>query len=145
MFAFSTQHVQQRAYAGLEAPGLQVLVDVNWRPVFWDNQETAPERIKEYVDKADILKLSDDEAEFIYGVAHRTSLENPETVCCPSTDTCSPWRLVCACGSVQSCEIWSVAIAELQAEIKRRDKKKDELVREAAAQVFMFDCILPAI
>lgn len=58
----------------------QVLVDVNWRPVFWDDHEAAPQRIRDYIDKADILKLSDDEAEFIYGVGHRVSLEQPEKV-----------------------------------------------------------------
>ncbi|KAK9808320.1 hypothetical protein WJX73_000806 [Symbiochloris irregularis] len=58
----------------------KVLVDVNWRPVFWDDHETAPQQIREYVDKADILKLSDDEAEIIYGVEHGTALDKPESV-----------------------------------------------------------------
>lgn len=57
-----------------------MLIDVNWRPVFWDDQDAAPERIRQYVDGADILKLSDDEAEFIYGVGHRTALDKPEEV-----------------------------------------------------------------
>ena len=73
----------------------QVLVDVNWRPVFWDDHETAPQRIREYVDQADILKLSDDEAEFIYGVGHRTSLENPETVWPPESHPCIRSLVVC--------------------------------------------------
>lgn len=61
----------------------QVLVDVNWRPVFWDDHDTAPQRIRDYVNRADILKLSDDEAEYIYGVGHRVALDNPEVVCLP--------------------------------------------------------------
>ena len=59
---------------------LQVLVDVNWRPVFWDDHKAARGRIREYVNRADILKLSDDEAEFIYDVGHGTALDSPESV-----------------------------------------------------------------
>ena len=55
----------------------QVLVDVNWRPVFWEGHEDAPARIKEYVDKADIIKLSEEEAEFIYGVPCNDALFDP--------------------------------------------------------------------
>ena len=60
----------------------QVLVDVNWRPVFWEGHEDAPERIKEYVDKADIIKLSEEEAEFIYGVPCNDALFDPIQVGC---------------------------------------------------------------
>lgn len=70
-----------------------MLVDVNWRPVFWDDHEAAPQRIRDYIDKADILKLSDDEAEFIYGVGHRVSLEQPEKVSAASY--LQPWLFDC--------------------------------------------------
>ena len=62
-------------------PAPQVLVDVNWRPVFWEGQENAPERIREYVDKADIIKLSEEEAEFVYGVSCNDALYDPIQVC----------------------------------------------------------------
>ena len=62
----------------------QVLVDVNWRPVFWEGHEDAPARIKEYVDKADIIKLSEEEAEFIYGVPCNDALFDPIQVGCAS-------------------------------------------------------------
>lgn len=56
---------------------VQVLVDVNWRPVFWEGQKDIPERIKAYVDKADIIKLSEEEAEFVYGVKCNDALYDP--------------------------------------------------------------------
>ena len=61
----------------------QVLVDVNWRPVFWEGEENIPERIKAYVDKADIIKLSEEEAEFVYGVKCNDVLYDPIQVRCP--------------------------------------------------------------
>ena len=56
---------------------LQVLVDVNWRPVFFDNKEDAREKIIPYVNQADILKMSDEEAEFLYDIPREEALRNP--------------------------------------------------------------------
>lgn len=55
----------------------KVLLDVNWRPVFWPDTSTAPPIIQEIIQRTDFLKLSDDEAEWLFGttepgvIAHR--------------------------------------------------------------------------
>lgn len=55
----------------------KVLLDVNWRPVFWADEAKALEIIKTLMPQADFLKVSDDEAEWLFGttdpgvIAHR--------------------------------------------------------------------------
>ncbi len=46
--------------------GVQVLIDVNWRPVFWPDVESAKATIRKAIADADILKLSEEEAEFLF-------------------------------------------------------------------------------
>lgn len=56
---------------------VKILIDVNWRPVFWTDPDIAPDLIREFLQYADFLKLSDDEAEWLFGttdpgvIAHR--------------------------------------------------------------------------
>jgi len=56
---------------------VKILVDVNWRPVFWKDPAIAPAMIHELISHADFLKLSEEEAEWLYGttgpaaIAHR--------------------------------------------------------------------------
>jgi fructokinase len=57
-----------------------VLVDVNWRPVFWEDPDQAPATIKPYVSKADIVKLSDEEAEWLFGLPASDALQHPDKV-----------------------------------------------------------------
>jgi len=45
---------------------LKVLVDVNWRPVFWPDPAQAPAMIHDLISRADFLKLSDQEAEWLF-------------------------------------------------------------------------------
>ncbi len=55
----------------------KVLLDVNWRPVFWHNPAEAPVIIHRLMQHADFIKLSDEEAEFLFEttdpsiIAHR--------------------------------------------------------------------------
>lgn len=56
----------------------QVLVDVNWRPVFWEDVSQAPGIILPYVGKADIVKLSDEEAEWLFGLSASDALQHPD-------------------------------------------------------------------
>jgi fructokinase len=55
----------------------KVLLDINWRPVFWPNPAVAPPIIREVIQRTDFLKLSDDEAEWLFEttdpgiIAHR--------------------------------------------------------------------------
>jgi fructokinase len=45
----------------------KIVVDVNWRPVFWRNPELAQPLITELLGHADFIKLTDDEAEWLFG------------------------------------------------------------------------------
>ncbi|PZV11531.1 MAG: carbohydrate kinase [Leptolyngbya sp.] len=44
----------------------KILLDVNWRPVFWDDPAAAPAVIHQLIKQADFLKLSDEEAEWLF-------------------------------------------------------------------------------
>ncbi len=46
---------------------LQVFVDVNWRAMFWADLDRAKFEIYEVLDRADFIKMSDDEAQWLYG------------------------------------------------------------------------------
>ena len=59
---------------------MQVLIDINWRPVFFEEEGKAKELIHPYVEKGDILKMSDEEAEWLYNVPRETALHHPEEV-----------------------------------------------------------------
>jgi fructokinase len=53
------------------------VLDVNWRPMFWDDPNEAKEKIQAVLSRIDILKLSDEEAEWLFettdpeGIAQR--------------------------------------------------------------------------
>jgi fructokinase len=53
---------------------LKVLMDVNWRPVFWEQPETAPPIIKEVLQRVDFLKLSEEEAEWLFNTTDPRSI-----------------------------------------------------------------------
>lgn len=57
-----------------------MLIDVNWRPVFFEEETAAKKVIYPYVEQADVLKMSDEEAEWLYGIPRDTALHKPETV-----------------------------------------------------------------
>ncbi|MGB7248289.1 MAG: carbohydrate kinase [Phormidesmis sp.] len=44
-----------------------ILVDVNWRPMFWPHPAEAPGQVYDLISKAQFLKVSDDEAEWLFG------------------------------------------------------------------------------
>jgi len=44
----------------------KILVDVNWRPVFWPDPAIAPSQIRELIAHADFLKLSEEEADWLF-------------------------------------------------------------------------------
>lgn len=45
---------------------LKILLDVNWRPMFWANPDSAMDCIRDLLPRVDFLKLSDDEAEWLF-------------------------------------------------------------------------------
>lgn len=46
---------------------LKILLDVNWRPMFWANPEEAKVKVAALAQQVDFLKLSTSEAEWLYG------------------------------------------------------------------------------
>jgi fructokinase len=60
---------QQAIYRALELAkqhGVKIFVDVNWRPVFWLDRQKAPPLIEEVLQQADLIKCSDDEAQWLF-------------------------------------------------------------------------------
>lgn len=55
-----------RALQLAEQYDLKILLDVNWRPVFWPNPDTARQTIQEIFKRIDFLKLSEEEAEWLF-------------------------------------------------------------------------------
>jgi fructokinase len=53
---------------------VKVLVDVNWRPVFWPNPDLAPGVILNFLQQADFLKLSDEEAEWLFNTTDSSAI-----------------------------------------------------------------------
>ena len=45
---------------------VKILLDVNWRDVFWTNPEAAPDIIRELIKRVDFLKLAKEEAELLF-------------------------------------------------------------------------------
>ncbi|GIL84205.1 hypothetical protein Vretimale_15840 [Volvox reticuliferus] len=70
----------RRAVAAARAQGATVLIDVNWRPVFWSDAEAAKKIILEYLTSADIIKLSDADLEALLGIKLALALINPAAV-----------------------------------------------------------------
>ncbi len=46
---------------------IKILLDVNWRPMFWTDPDGAKDKVKALAQQVDFLKLSEDEAEWLYG------------------------------------------------------------------------------
>lgn len=62
----------QAIYRALELAehyDIKVLLDINWRPVFWTNPDIAPQKIQELFKQVDFLKLSKEEAEWLFNTA----------------------------------------------------------------------------
>ncbi|MDJ0736919.1 MAG: carbohydrate kinase [Nostocaceae cyanobacterium] len=45
---------------------LKILLDINWRPVFWTNPHIAPQTIRQLFKQVDFLKLTKEEAKWIF-------------------------------------------------------------------------------
>ncbi len=66
-----------RALELAEQNHVKILLDVNWRPVFWEDEAKAKVLIKDLLQKVDFVKLSQEEAEWLFDttdpedIAHR--------------------------------------------------------------------------
>ena len=76
-----TREAMQEAVKIAKAADTTVLVDINWRPVFWDEPDKALDTIMPYVQQADLVKLTDEEAEWAFGIKAADALAYPEQVC----------------------------------------------------------------
>ncbi len=52
-------------------------MDVNWRPVFWSDPDEAREVVLKFLGKAHLVKLSDQDLEWLYGMSLEQALEDP--------------------------------------------------------------------
>jgi fructokinase len=55
-----------RAIELAERYDVKIIVDINWRPVFWPNPDEAKAHILKLLKKVDFVKLSDEEAEWLF-------------------------------------------------------------------------------
>lgn len=77
-----TRAAMHQAAKLVKSGGGKVFVDVNWRPVFWEDTDAAKKTILEFLDLADIVKISDADLEYLYEMQFVTALLNPCTVSC---------------------------------------------------------------
>ncbi|BAZ39689.1 PfkB protein [Calothrix sp. NIES-4101] len=56
----------RRALNLAEKFDMKIILDVNWRPVFWQNPDIAPGIIKEILKQVDFVKLAKEEAEWLF-------------------------------------------------------------------------------
>jgi fructokinase len=62
-----SQAALYRALALAEQFFVKVVLDVNWRPVFWADRTAAPPMIYELLKRVDFLKMAEEEAEWLFG------------------------------------------------------------------------------
>jgi fructokinase len=68
--AYPDSHqAMERAVALANRGFMKIVVDVNWRPMFWADPDQAKPMILNFIRQADFLKLSYEEAEWLYGTA----------------------------------------------------------------------------
>jgi len=74
----------EKAIELAEKYDVKIILDINWRPVFWENPEEAKSLIKKLFTKIDFLKLSAEEAQWLFettdagAITYR--LDSPEGV-----------------------------------------------------------------
>jgi fructokinase len=55
-----------RAIELAEQYDVKIILDINWRPVFWPNPDEAKAHIRKLLKKVDFVKLSEEEAEWLF-------------------------------------------------------------------------------
>ena len=58
----TTASAMARARDQAQQAGAKLVIDLNWRPVFWSDEAIAPPKIREFLKTAHLLKLSKEEA-----------------------------------------------------------------------------------
>lgn len=72
----------RRAVGLAKAGGATVVLDVNWRPVFWEKRGEAVARrvIADFLPAADLVKITDEEVEWLLDIPAADALAHPEAV-----------------------------------------------------------------
>ena len=70
-----TRQAMYRAIQLAAAHQVKVVIDVNWRPVFWENVDEAPPLILDFLQSADTIKCSDDEAKWLFKTEDPTAIQ----------------------------------------------------------------------
>jgi fructokinase len=80
-FEKSADSIHQLVDRGLEG-GARLYVDINWRPVFWPSgsEEAARAKILGFAQRAHIVKMTDEEAEWLLGVPMSEALSDPSRI-----------------------------------------------------------------
>jgi len=68
------------AVAAARAASTKVLIDINWRPVFWPQPEDARAEICDFLRSADLVKISDADLLYLYGMDFEGALKDPCSV-----------------------------------------------------------------
>ncbi len=61
-----SEQAVHRALDLAEKYDLKIILDINWRPVFWQDADIARQKIQEIWKRVDFLKLSKEEAEWLF-------------------------------------------------------------------------------
>lgn len=78
-----TAEAMRAAVAVAKAAQTVVLVDVNWRPVFFEDPDGATKTVMDFAKGADVVKITDEEAEWGLGIPAADALAEPAKVCSP--------------------------------------------------------------
>lgn len=70
----TTASAMARARDKARQVGTKIVIDLNWRPVFWPDEESAPKIIREFLTAADLLKLSREEALWLLNMDSATEI-----------------------------------------------------------------------
>ena len=74
---FATGAALENALELADEHHVKLILDVNWRPVFWPDPSIAKAKIRDLTQRIDFLKLTDEEAEWLFetqdprAIAHR--------------------------------------------------------------------------
>jgi len=77
-----TAQAIEQALTLAEEQNIKIVLDVNWRPMFWPQPDQAKSTVLDLVKRANVLKLSDEEADWLFDTT------NPEAIAAqlPSSD-----------------------------------------------------------
>jgi fructokinase len=73
------QRLQKKNQPGT-TPTTRLYMDINWRPVFWPaaDDDNARQEIRKFAQYASIIKMTEEEAEWLLGVSTTEALSNPQ-------------------------------------------------------------------